>query len=307
MDAPQHVEPTIAITPELIDTLLKQCPNWTLLDAHPIAQGWDNTMHRLSHGAALRLPRREAACQALRHENTWLPKLAPKLSLPTSAPLYVGRPTEAFPYPWAVVPWRQGAPWGALPPGAQASSQVARHLARGLRALHTLEVAPDAPINPHRGGHRALARRDVLVRAGLKTLLKSDSPESILAPELTLIWEGALRAPSPATLSWCHGDVHPFNVILHGAQVVLIDWGDVTAGDWAVDLFWLWMMLDAGQRARLRTQLPGVEAPDWSRAAGWMLSIGLVLRHAYKREPDHAFYQMATRGLRALVQDVGAW
>ena len=46
---------------------------------------------------------------------------------------------------------------------------------------------------------------------------------------------------------WLHGDLHTANVIVHDGEVTaVIDLGDLTAGDPAVDFAIGWMLFDDG-------------------------------------------------------------
>ena len=304
MDAPSHIKQDILHPPEVLEHLLSQCPDWVLLSPSPVAQGWDNVTYRLTKGAALRLPRRVAALSALSAEIRWLPTLAPSLSMPIPQPLYAGRPTDAFPYPWAVVRWMEGAPWGALHPTPEQAREAARRLARLLGELHQLEVPQHAPHSELRGGLNALRARDLVVRAGLKTLRRR-APQ-LNHERLQRAWEDALRAPRAPRLTWCHGDLHPFNLIAHGGALsAVIDWGDLTAGDPAVDLYGLWMMFDAPARATFRGHANHVCDATWARGKGWALALSLVLHHVYRKQPEHAFWGMAQRSLRALASEPG--
>src|SRR5690349_17446964 len=85
--------------------LTEQHPDLAHLPLREIDAGWDNAMFRLGDRLAVRLPRRTAAAPLIAHEQTWLPQLAPQLTLPIPAPYRVGVPARGYPWRWSVLPW----------------------------------------------------------------------------------------------------------------------------------------------------------------------------------------------------------
>ncbi|MET1063672.1 MAG: phosphotransferase, partial [Arthrobacter sp.] len=77
-----------------------------------------------------------------------------------------------------------------------------------------------------------------------------------------------------------HGDLHPGNVLLAGGGSLagVIDFGDVGAGDPAVDLAVGWLMFDAGTRRRFMGALGlTADGDTWMRARGWALILSTAL------------------------------
>jgi aminoglycoside phosphotransferase (APT) family kinase protein len=96
--------------------------------------GWDNAVWRLGDALAIRITRRAVAVDLHRHEQRWLPVLAPELPLPVPVPVIVGVPSARFPWPWSVVPWFEGD-----------VAAVARPLPREARALGAFLAALHVP------------------------------------------------------------------------------------------------------------------------------------------------------------------
>ncbi|MCT9821519.1 aminoglycoside phosphotransferase family protein [Microbacterium sp. W1N] len=231
-----------------------------------VAHGWDNDLFRLGDDLAVRLPRREAAAPLMRHEQRWLPHLAPLVPVPIPVPVAVGVPGEGYPWAWSVVPWFAGAPALGLAPRDR--DRFAAQLGGILRSLHVPAPA-DAPRNPVRGV--PLQRRDAVVRERLQAV-----------PALRPVWEAALGAPEhdgPAV--WLHGDPHPGNILLgaDGAVAALIDFGDLCAGDPASDLAIGWLGFTAAGRAAFRGAV-GADAATWRRARGWAVGLATLLHDA---------------------------
>ncbi|WP_253206139.1 phosphotransferase [Curtobacterium aetherium] len=296
-----------------------------LADQHPdladrtltvVANGWDNVLVRLGPGGtpgpggapapgdapgpdlAVRLPRRAAAAVLVEHEQRWLPEIARLVAdvVPVPAPLRTGRPALGFPWSWSVVPWFPGAAVGERAGGPG----VAAALAAFLAALHVPAPA-DAPVNPVRAV--PLHTRTAAVTERLAT---HPVPR---AADLATAWRRAADLPAWAGPPvWVHGDLHPFNLVAgDGASadrlVAVVDFGDVTAGDPAVDLATAWLTFGREARAdfrrRVTAQDGSLDPQTWGRARGWAVSIASAL--AVSDEPS--FRAVARRAIDAVLDD----
>ncbi|NJL41414.1 MAG: phosphotransferase [Leptolyngbyaceae cyanobacterium SL_7_1] len=73
--------------------------------------GTVNAIYRLGRDLYVRLPRVEASAEGINREWTWLPKLAPQISLTIPQPLAQGKPTSWYPCPWTIHRWIAGSPY----------------------------------------------------------------------------------------------------------------------------------------------------------------------------------------------------
>lgn len=259
---------------KLVRALLEaQHPDLAGLDIDAVDAGWDNATFRLGDELAVRLPRRSLAAPLIRHEQQWLPVLAPRLPIPVPSPLRAGEPACGYPWHWSVVPWLPGEPADLTPP----APDDARSLGEFLRALH--ESAPrNAPANPYRGvplTHRTdtfAERTERLVDSGVDV----DAARSAYA---------AGTSASPTTKRvWIHGDLHPRNVLVDSGRITaVVDWGDLTAGDPATDLAAAWLLFDPPQHDVFRSAYGPTPDGTWERAKGWaalfavmLLDVGIV-------------------------------
>lgn len=277
----------VTVTEELVRELLAaQCPQYLPLPLVRVAAGWDNEVFRLGDALAVRVPRRALAAPLLAHELRWLPLLAPLLPVPVPAPVVAGRPTERYPWPWAVVPWLPGVPAAYRLGSNGLPAAAARTLGGFLRALHR-PAPPDAPANPFRGV--ALAERHATVVERLDGARERAAWDA---------WSAAQPWDGPPL--WLHGDLHPLNLLLDGHAVSgVVDFGDLTAGDPAWDLGIAWLAFAPRARAALAAEV-AVDAATWSRARAVALLLATVFRAtATTGSPEEAIASFALRQLFA--------
>lgn len=299
MDIQRKPGAEVAADADLVRALLReQHADLAALPLVEAGEGWDNTLYRLGDDLVVRLPRREIAAGLIVHEHRWLPGLAPHLPLPVPAPVRVGRPGHGFPWAWSIVRWFEGDTGVNLKDGF--TEAMAVQLAGFLAALH--HPAPDdAPTNPFRTSlaSRADAFAERLRRCG------SDVDRTLAFA----VWQDALHAPPwPGPRLWLHGDLHPGNLIVKdGRLAAVIDFGDLTAGDPAVDLAVAWMLwpeaLRGVFRARVNRADPRIDDATWRRARGWAISLGVAL--LVNSLDDPPMMSMARRTIGAVLRDCG--
>ncbi|MEM7015020.1 MAG: aminoglycoside phosphotransferase family protein [Verrucomicrobiota bacterium] len=253
----------------LIRQLLEeQHPDLADLPLHRIDAGWDNEIYRLGNELAVRMPRRELGAEFALIEQKWLPQLAEKLPILVPAPVRVGSPCPCYPWAWSVVPWFEGETAAQSQPGSDAAETIGAF----LRALH--QTPPkEAPRNEFRCG--PLKDRDEQVENRIAQLREETS---FIDPRLIQIWRAGTECPVAAELTWLHGDLHPKNVLIKNHAIsAILDWGDMTAGDPALDLASIWMLF--GDPA---AQLKGFNAygsPDsntLARSKAWAVYFGVL-------------------------------
>ncbi|MBO0979475.1 aminoglycoside phosphotransferase family protein [Microbacterium sp. SD291] len=257
-----------------------------------VAEGWDNAIWRLGDDLAVRLPRRALAVPLIAHEQRALPEVGPRLAalgIRTPMPVLCGTPTAGFPWPWSVVPWIEGA--AALGRPRDENTALASPLAEALDALHR-DAPADAPVNPVRGV--PLEERDDVMRERLDRFRGRTA--------LRDAWSAGLRAPAATERVWIHGDLHPGNILVEGAELAaFIDFGDVTAGDPAYDIAVAWLLFDAGGRGAFRAACGSrYDEATWVRARAWAAYLALVLLAQSDDRPEYLAVGESTAGELAL-------
>jgi aminoglycoside phosphotransferase (APT) family kinase protein len=289
----------VVISADLVRRLLAgQHPDLAHLPVGFLANGWDNELFLVGDELVARMPRRQLGATIIKHEQRWLPLLAPRLPLPIPYPERTGHSALGYPYPWSVVPFLPGTPATdavSLDPAAAAAS-----VGGFLGALH-VPAPPDAPLNPFRGV--PLASRGPTFAENLR--LVGGAVDRDAAGR---VWDSALSAPRHAGPPvWLHGDLHPANILVADGQVSgVIDFGDITSGDPACDLAVAWMLLPLERHDAFRSayEAAGGVADDgcWRRARGWALNLGVVYL-AYSADNP----RLLNVGRRTLERILGEW
>ncbi len=267
----------VDVTEALVRRLLvEQHPDLAARPLVLVANGWDNVIFRLDAGddagddAALtvRVPRRQLGADLVANEHRWLPELAPRLPIPIPAPVRFGEPGDEYPWKWSVCPWFDGDVAADVAPDDL--SLEAERLGAFLAALHT-PAPSDAPHNAYRSGPATEPRprfEGAVERLGSLVdgqRVRARWEELVSVTE----WDG-----DPV---WLHGDLHTANVIVHDGSIsAVIDLGDITAGDPAVDFAIGWMLFDDEDRSLFRAAAGGVDRATWSRAEAWALHFALM-------------------------------
>jgi aminoglycoside phosphotransferase (APT) family kinase protein len=222
-----------------------QFPDVALDALELLGVGWDNTAWLVDERWVFRFPRRAVAIPGFERELAALPQLAPRLPLPIPDPVYVGRPTGEFPWPWfgaAAVPGRE--PLGLDEPTRAA---LVRPLAAFLRALHAAPVVDGLPHDP-------MGRADMAVRVP-KTLDQLAPVEEAglwrASDAVHRLFDTARALPTSDAKVVLHGDLHFRHLLVddRGVPSGVIDWGDMSCGDPAIDLSLVFGLVPASAHA----------------------------------------------------------
>jgi len=262
-----------AVTEALVRDLLRdQHPDLAELPLQEVDGGWGNQMWRLGDELAVRVQRMDPWPAAQLKERRWLPVLAPRLPLPVPVPVRDGAPSGRFPKTWTVMTWVPGRPLDHAT--ITRADDAADALATFLRALH-VEAPADAPADTGRGAHPREGRE------GFEHFLGSLDAAAIGpdAAAVREVWDDAAAAPAwERPPVWVHGDLHPANVVVaDGTLAGVVDFGDLFAGDPAVDLAAAWVLLPADAAERFVAAYGDVDEATLRRARGHAVVKSLFL------------------------------
>ena len=247
-------------------------PDLDAVALEPFGEGFDNRAFRVGDHI-FRFPRREFGGSAMEVEIRWLPTLARHLPLEVPVAERVGEANARFPWRWAGYRVIEGVTADRAAMSEEERARWAVPLAEFLRSLHAVPVPDDAPGDElGRAEHRRRAPRVIerfgeLEDPGLRARAIAAVEESAQAPE----WDGQRV--------WVHGDLYGRHLIAGrpasagggggagaGELVGVIDWGDLHAGDRAIDLSIAWSWLPAAARGEFRAAYGEISGAEWERA-----------------------------------------
>jgi aminoglycoside phosphotransferase (APT) family kinase protein len=224
--------------------IAEQFPDVSLEALELLGEGWDNTVWLVDGRWVFRFPRREVAVPGFERELAALPVIAPRVPLPIPDPVFRGRPTAEYPWPFFGAPFAAGREPLGLDESARAA--LARPLGEFLRALHAAPLVDGLLEDP-------MGRADMAVRVP-KTLDQLGPVEAAgvwKAPEsVHRLLTDAQSLPRPEAASVVHGDLHFRHLLVDDRDALsgVIDWGDVGHGDPSIDLTPFWSLVPPAAR-----------------------------------------------------------
>jgi aminoglycoside phosphotransferase (APT) family kinase protein len=291
--------PELVVDEPLVLRLLTQFPELELHSLRRLAEGWDNSVWLVDERYAFRFPHREVAIPGFRRELEVLPKL-PALPLAVPRPLFVGLPSEEFPWPFFGSELLPGVEAGAVELDDAARVEVGLELARFLRELHAVELDVALPFDAN--GRTDMRRRASLAREQLAEVERLGVWRAPSRVEELLAEAQRLPRPEPPVL--VHGDLHFRHLLVDdGAASGVIDWGDVCRSDPAIDLPLLWSFVPPeGRRAFLDACGPVNEA-QLLRARVLAVQLCAALAHYGRLEDNTGVEREAVAGLERALLD----
>ena len=288
------------INVSLVQKLIqKQFPEWAQLEIKPVKfSGHDNRTFHLGKQMSVRLPSDAAYAPQVEKENRWLPILSKELSLPISAPIAKGNPSEEYPWPWSINKWIEGET--VTKQNVRDLNEFATDLASFLVELQSID-ASNGPIagahNFYRGG--LISVYDEEARVAIEN--NKDVFDEALLKEL---WDLALQSTWERTPVWIHGDVAPGNLLVKdGKLCAVIDFGILGVGDPACDAAMAWTFFDKHSRSVFKEVLC-MDKETWNRARGWALWKALITYDANKGSNEKVAEE-AYRVIQVIVDDYG--
>lgn len=234
-----------------------------------LGEGIDCSAWLVDGRYVFRFPKRETGAECLQNEIRILPRVAVRLSVPVSAPRWIGTPTPEFAWPFAGYELIAGQPVCDVSIPDNAASEFARSLARFLKTLHSISVEEarefDAPADEWR-------RLDVAYRCDFARE-RLQQAEKLGSISNTSAWQSRLdeiEAASPIVepQSFVHGDLYSKHVLIDDDFQLtgMIDWGDVHIGHPAVDLAAFWNTVPAAGRNAFLEEYGPIDEATWQLA-----------------------------------------
>jgi len=251
-----EVDVSAELVRRLVDEQLPRLASLPLKVVEP--WGTDNAIWRLGRDYVVRLPRIEAATGQVERDATWLPRLAPVLSVPIPEPVAIGEPGHDYPFRWAVHRWLPGEL--ATLERQRDPDSFARSLAGFVDQLHAIDLR-DAP--PARNRARPQEAYDTETRRAI-----ASAEHLIDADAATAVWEEALSAPPATETGWVHGDLEGNCLLVDGELGGVVDWGSTCCGDLAVDVQVVWSPLFTSQSRQVFLDVLDIDDAALARSRG---------------------------------------
>jgi aminoglycoside phosphotransferase (APT) family kinase protein len=275
-------EPERSVDEALARRLIaRQFPELAALSVEPYGVGWDNTAFVVGRRWVFRFPRRTIAVALVETECAILPALAPRLPLPLPVPVYLGRPGQDYPWPFAGYRELAGTTADRASPDAAARIAAAPTIAGFLAALHRVPAEEARALG---AGSDAIGRLDLgkrvagveerLVRLAGLGVLDDPGRWQRIVDDLPAGW-----VPGDGTL--CHGDLYARHLLVDdlGAPCGVIDWGDLHVGDPAVDLAIAHVYLPPAAHDEFRRAYGPIDEAAWrvARFRALFSAVAIVL------------------------------
>ncbi|GAA1395003.1 aminoglycoside phosphotransferase family protein [Luteococcus peritonei] len=263
-----HADEHAATPADLHRLLTVQAPQWAGIPLREAGHGTDNVMLRMGDDLVARCPRTASTVPDLEKETTWLPLLAPQLTLEVPEMIFRGEPDEQYPFPWAVYRWIDGSePDSAT---VQDWEGFGQDLGRFVGALHGIPVPSEATLPRCFRGGRLAAQLDAGLQA-IGQIGHSPSGKGLDLDAVEDLWRDLAATPQEVTRTvWLHGDLRGANLLVRdGRLTAVIDFGTLGVGLPPAEHAPIWEFPRAARDA-YRAALD-LDDTTWRLARGWAL------------------------------------
>lgn len=220
---------------ELIES---QFPQLAPAKLKELGAGWDNTVYEANEQYVFRFPRRQIAVQLLETEKNLLPFIAEHVPLAIPVPMFVGKPTKNFKWPFLGYSKLHGTESSKTHLTDDERLNEAATLGAFLKALHNIDQDKARKLG---APEDTLGRLDPKKRvpAAKEALLKLAQIELMKQPEkLCHILDDAAKQSGKVKTVLAHGDFYSRHFMVDDNRQIMgvIDWGDLHIGDAAIDI-----------------------------------------------------------------------
>jgi len=251
-----------------IALIAEQFPQFSHMPIRPVDQGGnDNRTFRLGDEMSIRLPSTKDYVRQVQKEQTWLPKIAPYLSLPIPQPIAFGMPSQIYPWNWSIYKWLEGESANSAELLDAHLETIALQLAHFLNEFHQFDAAGAPAPGLHnwwRAAHTSVYDADT------KALIEN-LKDFVDADKARALWQKAISSKWHKDPVWVHGDVASGNLLVKDNKLVaVIDFGCMGIGDPACDLTIAWTFFNGKSREIFKNNVP-LDEETWARARGWAM------------------------------------
>ena len=280
--------------------VVAQFPEFVDQPVRFLGKGFDNVAVQIGQ-AVFRFPRGPVGAEFMDREIRWLSQVSNLVSLPISAPLWVGEPTDTYPCRFSGYPYIAGQTGCGLEWTPEQRARLVVPLAQVLRELHAAPVPENPPSDTM--GRADLPRRAEAMREHVSAVVAA-APE-VDAAQLERRVDAWCQAAQETPNCWVHGDLYARHLLVQpdGRLSGLIDWGDVHVGDPSVDLSVVPAMLNTEDRALFFEHYGDIAPSTWDRARFVALFSGMILIEYGQAIGDRALFDAGRHNLQVLLRE----
>lgn len=264
---------TIQTVKNLVDS---QFPQFSHLEISQVdINGWDNDTFRLGKEYSIRLPSALDYSEKIAQEFSVLPILQKHLSYQIPEPLYMGKPSKEYPFPWGIYKWQEGKSLNLIDKDTINLNDLAYDIALFLNQLHSIPLFTTIE-SQWRGMHPNFYHN--------KTIHLIEQSSHIFDKNILLKkWHEYCSSTLPLKKSWVHGDMYHGNIILDSNNKLsaVIDFGSMCTGDYACDLVIAWVYFNNESQTIFKNTIKA-DDDTWNRAKAWCLWKSLHTIHSHQ-------------------------
>lgn len=227
-----EVQITTEVAKEIIND---QFPKLNPVEIHQVGEGWDNFIFLVNQAFIFRFPRREIAVPLLKNEINILPFLSTHLPIAIPKPIYIGKPSDKFPWPFVGYTYIKGVPAGEAQLNENQRIALAKPIAHFLKTLHEIPIqeAMARGIKLDEMDRLNIAKREPKLRHHLSQL----ADRGIIQDPTVYYRFIPQKNSNEVKHALLHGDFYFRNfLVIEDRLSGVIDWGDVHIGNPAMDL-----------------------------------------------------------------------
>lgn len=228
----QPWSPQIVVDKTLAKQLIEsQFPELQPITLKFIGNGWNNTVYHVNQKYAFCFPRRNISVGFIEAMAATMPKLAKKLPLPVPTPLFFGKPTPAFEWPFLGYRLIAGTDACTLQLNVEERASLAKPLAHFLKALHSIGHNEAEQLNAKIDTWRHLDPKLRFANAQQDIQRIKDLGLFAHCAKLLEILNGLklIHQEDVGKKTMIHGDLNTHHMLLDSDRKLcgIIDWGDV--------------------------------------------------------------------------------
>jgi aminoglycoside phosphotransferase (APT) family kinase protein len=279
------------VTPEEVRELLAdQFPQLHINNVELLGSGWDNTAYLVNSELVFRFPRRQIAVKLLELETNILPKLQGILPLDIPNPMWVGKPSKNFEWPFYGYEFLSGDVACSANLSREERIQAAKPLAEFLRVLHSVDTSQGINSILERGERGKLNSQKLQKRIAEYYTIVTDDILDEYKPMMAKAVDACQQIDEGEDQKLVHGDYYSRHILIGPDRRVsgIIDWGDVMIADPAEDLSVAFSFLPMEAHATFRESYGPIAEDTWllARMRGAFYGIALVAYAFDMKEPE---------------------